>query len=254
MNTRLLHNRNETRYCNPTYRGLHVIDHRGPLVEKYLEMTFRTLECALGQYPKTFATRFELLFPKHTDNWSSEVISKFTEALKADINAFLRIRGEKPEKCKPRLIWAKERNKSSNSHYHVVLLLNKDVFFTSGKVVSKNYNMAKRIEAAWAKALGFKFERVPGLVNFPKNRDYIVNTGDKDFLQQLTNLFYRASYLAKEDTKEYCDGSRHFSCSHLTSLPASFSLSEVIQYHKGIVYGMPLDHYLKSNEIKRGLQ
>ncbi|MEY8239148.1 MAG: inovirus Gp2 family protein [Cycloclasticus sp.] len=254
MNTRLTLNRNEIRYDSPSFRGLHVINHRGPLVMKYLESNFRTVECALAQYPRTFATRFELLFPQKTEGWQTDVISKFTEALKSEIGSYLREKGLRADSCKPRFIWAKERSRSLNPHYHVMLFLNKDVFFRSGNIVSENWNLVRRIESAWARALGVTYQEISGLVHFPKNRDYIVNVRHENFLQQLTDLFYRASYLAKEDTKEYSDGTRHFSCSHFTQPAYPSSLDSLIQYHKRNTCGILEGSYLLTSEFKRGLQ
>jgi hypothetical protein len=248
MNTRLPLNRNEKHYCLPSYRGLHVINHRGPLVEKYLEDTFRTIECALADYPKVFAFRFDLRFPSGSDGWVTNVISRFTESFKAQIKAYLNQQGFRDDVCTPRFIWAKERNVSKNIHYHVIVLMNKNVFFRSGCINSENWNLARRVEQAWATALEIDFIEAVGLVEFPRNRDYIVNRHSPEFLQQLTNLFYRASYLTKEETKEYCDGTRHFSCSHFTPLPMEFSLEELILYHKHELHHLKPDEYLSSEQ------
>ncbi|MEY8198109.1 MAG: inovirus Gp2 family protein [Colwellia sp.] len=227
MNTRLSQNRNEKRYQHSVYRGLPVIDYRGPLVERYLEKTYLTIESALFQYPRVFATRFDLMFPKHMQNWPSSVISRFLDYFKADVESYLKARGKSVDKCKPRIVWAKERNTSMNSHYHVLLLLNRDVFYRSGRIASDKPNTVSRIEAAWAKALNLSFEQVQGLVNFPPNRDYRVDRDSPYFYPQLADLFYRASYLAKEDTKAYEDGTRHFSCSHRAPLVDGFSMESL---------------------------
>jgi len=224
MNTRLPQNPNETRYNQPSYRGLPVINYRGPLVERYLERTYQTIESAIGQYPRVFATRFDLMFPLNMQNWPSSVISRFLDHFKAIVGSHLKSQGIKPEKCQPRIIWAKERNRSMNSHYHVLLLLNNDVFHMSGRLGSENLNLISRIEWAWAKALGLTFEGVQGLVNFPANRDYKVDRNSADFYPQLADLFYRASYLSKEDTKTYEDGSRHFSCSQARRCEQGFDM------------------------------
>jgi hypothetical protein len=224
MNTRLPQNPNETRYNQSTYRGLPVIDRRGPLVEKYLDKTYQTIESALSQYPRVFATRFDLMFPSHMQNWPSTVISRFLDYLKADVESYLKAHGMSIDKCKLRIVWAKERNSSMNSHYHVLMLFNRDVFFKSGRVDSDNPNTVNRIESAWAKALNIPFGLARGLVNFPRNRDYSLNRNSPQFYQQLAVLFFRASYLAKEDTKDYNDGSRHFSCSQAGRVEQSFDM------------------------------
>lgn len=224
MNTRLPLNPNEKRYQQTKYRGLPVIDYRGPLVEKYLERTYRTIESTIAQYPRVFATRFDLMFPVGMQNWPSSVISRFLDYFKALVESHLKSQGMKSERCQPRIVWAKERNTSMNSHYHVLLLLNNDVFHMSGRLGSENLNMISRIESAWAKALGLAFEDVQGLVNFPPNRDYKLDRNSPNFYPQLAGLFYRASYLAKEDTKDYEDGSRHFSCSQRGRFSQGFDM------------------------------
>jgi len=229
MNSRLTLNTNEKRYLKSEYRGLPVIDYRGPLVEKYLEKTYQTIESMISQYPRVFATRFDLMFPLHMQGWPSSVMSRFLDYFKAEVESYLKAHGMGVDKCKPKFIWAKECNSSMNSHYHVLLLLNRDVFFRSGRIVSDRTNTVSRIEAAWAKALNLSFEQVQGLVNFPPNRDYCLDRNSPDFYPQLAKLFNRASYLAKEETKAYEDGSRSFSCSHKVALPDNFSLAALIE-------------------------
>lgn len=231
MNTRLPLNPNETRYTQSSYRGLPVIDYRGPLVERYLANTYQTIESALAQYPRIFATRFDLTFPMDMQNCPSNTISRFIEYFKESVRSYLRARGEPASKCNPRFIWAKERNISMNCHYHVLFILNKDVFHRSGRLISENVNTISRIESAWAKALGIPIEKSSGLVEFPKNGDYRVDRNSLDFYPRLADLFYRASYLAKEDTKLYEDGSRYFSCSQSLKTQGVFSLAQHIEYH-----------------------
>lgn len=226
MNTRLPQNSNEKRYFQSRYRGLPVIGYRGPLVEGYLEKIHQTIESSLNQYPRVFATRFDLMIPKDMHNFSSSIISRFLDYLKAIIGLHLKSLGMKSEKCQPRIVWAKERNHSMNSHYHVLLLLNRDVFHTSGRLGSENLNLISRIESSWAKALSLSFGEVQGLVNFPRNRDYKLDRNSPDFYVQLADLFYRASYLAKEESKAYEDGSRHFSCSQGNRSANGFDMAQ----------------------------
>lgn len=235
MSTRLKLNKNERQYLEDTYKGLPVIDYRGPLVERYLEKTFRTLESALSDYPRIFATRFDLMLPSGTSNWPSTVISRFIDNLKYEVNAFLKERGIPRDKCLPRFVWSKERNTSLNNHYHFLLILNKDVFFTSGRVESDNLNLVSRIQISWSKALGLDFSNGYPLVHFPRNRDYRVDRNSADFLPNLSMLFSRASYLAKEESKLYQDGTRHFGCSHSSSRSNSYSLQADIADSRRVI-------------------
>lgn len=200
----------------------------GPFVERYLENTYKTIESALSQYPRVFATRFDLMLPVDMQNWPSSIISRFLDHFKAIVESHLRSLGMKPEKCLPRIVWAKERYKSMNPHYHALLLLNNDVFHMSGRLGSDNLNLISRIQSSWAKALGLTFKEAQGLVNFPPNRDYKLDRNSSDFHLQLEALFHRVSYLAKEKTKNYGDGTRYFSCSQNSRLVNGFDLEAQI--------------------------
>lgn len=249
MNARVTFNTNETKYTDPSYKGLPVIQTRGPLVERYLEQIFNTIACSINQQARTFATRFELLIPQSTINWDSSLISRFIDFLKYEIKKDLKRRCINPANCQPRFAWAKERESSHNYHYHVLLILNKDCYFRSGRIDSDNDNLAMRIQRSWSKALDMDEGKGRGLVHFPANRDYILDNRKPEFLQQLSNLFHRASYLAKEETKPFNDGTRHFSCSHLTPLPYGFDLEEIINFHKVQFNGMNIAQYLNSTDL-----
>ena len=235
MNTRLELNPNEKRYLNASYKTLPVIDYRGPLVEGYLEKTYRTIESALADYPRVFATRFDLMLPSGSEGWPSSVISRFIDNFKYELTSSLKQQGIAREKCVPRFVWAKERDTSHNNHYHILLILNKDAFFTSGRIGSENTNLVSRIQHSWSKALGLEFSAGYPLVHFPQKRDYRVNRNSPSFLSELAALFYRASYLSKEDTKMYQDGTRHFGCSHLSLPKNGYSLEAHVLGSRGVI-------------------
>jgi hypothetical protein len=104
-------------------------------------------------------------------------------------------------------------------HYHVVLFLNKDRFFTLGRFKSdpdemaEDINLSDRIQKAWASALNIPINDVIGLVHFPKNPTYTLCRGSPNFEDQYFSLFERLSYFAKEETKHYGDGKNNFGCS-----------------------------------------
>ncbi len=67
-------------------------------------------------------------------------------------------------------------------------------------------------------ALGMKTEEelklFGGLVHFPAYPCYLLNVNDPvRFNEVYKSLIYRASYLAKKETKYYDDGNRWFGCS-----------------------------------------
>ncbi|EPP5333813.1 inovirus Gp2 family protein [Vibrio harveyi] len=188
---------------------------RGPLESSYLEAIKKTLDIALEQHPRTCAMRFDLHYPDRFDVMAIESnhVSKFQESLKAIIAADLE-RKKKVGRCKPRFVWVKEQNTSEKPHYHVVMLVNGDVYNQLGLFTQKQGNMAARIVQAWASALVVHPGDVECGVHFPDNPIYIVDKRKTDsFLSQYKELFYRLSYFAKKDTKQYGQRMKNFGCS-----------------------------------------
>lgn len=58
-----------------------------------------------------------------------------------------------------------------------------------------------------------EMEQAVGLVHFPYNCAYRVNTGSIAAEGEVAGLFSRISYLAKAKTKQYGMGVRHFGAS-----------------------------------------
>lgn len=74
--------------------------------------------------------------------------------------------------------------------------------------------MISRMQEAWASALKCEVEQVQGLVEIPKNAEYRVDRNVRPGnVDQLPELFHRASYLCKAATKRYGDGAHGFGCS-----------------------------------------
>lgn len=247
-NIRVEKNRNETRYSGESYRGLHVISFRDYLIEGYLESAFDTCACALSDCRQVFGIRFDLHLPADTADWPTDVISTFIGSFNAKIKHHVRKRGFPEDMGKVRFIRAKEQHDSVNPHYHFVVLLNGLVFRNSSEVYFGGWSIRRCIEEAWALALCMPVEEINGLARFLKNGDYQVDTNSPAFLQQFTNLFYRISYLTKEETKLYGDNSRYFECSRITELPYAYSLDEIILIHKNYFYQMSEQEFLFSEE------
>lgn len=116
--------------------------------------------------------------------------------------------------CKVRYVWSREVSQGSRQHYHLLILLNRDAYYTIGRLGSDRVNMISRIEGSWAGALGLPVDQVRGLVHIPKYAEYRVDReirrGEVD---ELPELFYRASYLCKQATKSYGDRQRGFGAS-----------------------------------------
>ncbi|HGP2851267.1 TPA: inovirus-type Gp2 protein, partial [Pseudomonas aeruginosa] len=116
--------------------------------------------------------------------------------------------------CKVRYAWSREVPGGGRPHYHVLILLNRDAYYTVGRLRSARANMISRMGESWAGALGISVDQAGGLVNIPKNAEYrvdrYVRRGEED---ELPVLFYRASYLCKVATKSYGNRQRGFDTS-----------------------------------------
>lgn len=226
------HNPNLMLHHDKYWNGLPVQTQHGPLIYNYLQRMHETVCHALNEYPRLSAFRFDLRFPCYWPEADSAVITRFMESLKARLEASearRRRAGRRVHSSRVRFIWVKERDSSIHWHYHVVLVLNKDAYFSFGRFeeypedawldvpkdprAERSNCLADLILGAWASALGARPEQVAGVLNFSENGTYHVNVSALDYLQQFEALFYRISYLAKAETKQYGDASNTFGCS-----------------------------------------
>lgn len=199
------------------FEGLPVMVEKGPFVTEYLAALKRTVDNTLNQYPRLLGFRIDLRLPIGTDlpdyAYTNQVISRFIESFKAKIeHNRLRARERYPyaHGSRVRYVWAREEGARQRPHYHVLILLNRDAFYTVGKLQSDNANMISRLQEAWASALGLQIDQVAGLVEIPGNPMYRVDRGS---YEALSDLFQRASYLCKVASKAYGDGQHGFGCS-----------------------------------------
>ena len=204
-----------------TFEGLPVMVEKGPFVRQYLSRLKHTIDLALEQYSRILAYRVDLRLPVGIDlpdhAYRNKVISDFIESFKAKIK---RNRDKACERspcahdCKVRYVWAREVGWGGRPHYHLLIVLNRDAYYTVGRLRSEADNMISRMQEAWASALGLADNQVDGLVEIPRNAEYrvdrYVRAGDEDVLP---DLFYRASYLCKSATKSYGDRQRSFDAS-----------------------------------------
>ncbi|EME9747694.1 inovirus Gp2 family protein [Pseudomonas plecoglossicida] len=218
---RLSMNRNLHLHTAATFQDLPVMVDKGPFILEYLEALSRTINLALVQYPRVFAFRVDLRLPRFVgipdDALSNRVISRFIESFKAKIEhdrEKAREQHKYAHACRVRYVWAREVGWGGRPHYHLLILLNRDAYYTVGRLQSQRPNMISRMQEAWASALECEVGQVRGLVEIPKNAEYRVDRevrpGNVDYLPE---LFHRASYLCKAATKRYGDGSHGFGCS-----------------------------------------
>lgn len=214
-------NNNLSLYYDDTYDGLPVMIETGPFIREYLSDLKRTIDLALAEYPRVFAFRVDLRLPRGIElpdyAYTNEVISEFFESFTRKIRydqERVRQRDGYARGCKVRYAWSREVPRGGRPHYHVLILLNRDAYYTVGKLRSTRANMINRMEESWASALGLSLGQMSGLVNIPKNAEYrvdrYVHRGEED---ELPELFHRASYLCKVATKSYGDRQRGFDTS-----------------------------------------
>lgn len=202
-----------------TYEGMRV-NSNYEMIEDYLKITKQVIDKATEQFPRTSVFLFGLNFPK---SWGDEdevfldtvrkSISKFWKNLDREISKNITNRMQTVTRVHPnemRYIWAKERKESTNPHYHAAIFLNADCFKGLGAPDSKKNSIAVCVIKAWLKALNLDEQKPNGLVHFPSNPIYLINKNSESFCKELSDVFYRLSYLSKFETKEINSSSRSF--------------------------------------------
>lgn len=214
---------------NNYFKGLPIQGNLNDFNKRYLDRIVDTINYACDEHNRTYAVRIDLRLPqasKERDCLSRDEIinyggnrdklmSRFIDSLKSKIKS----RGHQNKKLGKRVhhssvkyVWCRERDTSINEHYHVTLFFNKDRFYTLGDYKGVD-SLSGIIIEAWSSALQLDFEFTKGLVHFPDNCNYYLLNDKPEFTQQYADLFYRMSYLAKNRTKYYGEGSRNFGCS-----------------------------------------
>ncbi len=159
---------------NDTFNGLPILEPKGGLVLSYLDKLYDTIDKAVTQYPRSTAIRVDLRLAKSLLFDDSSAIKNFIASLDAQVQADLsrkKRRGQTARSCKVRYAWCKERSTSLSHHYHLVLLLNKDVYHSLGRFDQKG-NLSDMIKKAWCRALDIKANEGDTLVHFPDNPTY----------------------------------------------------------------------------------
>lgn len=215
---RLAANPNLILHFDSQWKGYPVQGQYAPFIVSYLEGIERTILNAIAQHPRSCAFRVDLCLQGcNVVSLGQHVMTRFIASLKAQMRADEQ-RKRRSGRVYPsalRYVWAKELTALKGEHYHVLLLVNRDAYCCLGGYEAEAGNMAARIKKAWASALGMAVTDVQakGLVHFPKNSVYRLNSQSTEYHSQMDDLFYRVSYLAKACTKMYGDNSHHFACS-----------------------------------------
>lgn len=191
---------------------------RYSIVPEYQRIVQRTLGLALHRYNRICALRFDLRFPEQLHYQDPAVISRFIDSFKAHLRAWdNQRRSSHPIGfC---YLWCREQHNSSNWHYHVVFLFNKDAVCGFGNNLLDGSSMYSRIQSAWASAIGLTAPQADGLVHICKNGTYWIDQRSAEFPSQLAAASERFSYLAKRETKQFDDGNRNFGSSQQLYMP-----------------------------------
>ena len=213
-------NNNLHLYYDDTFEGLPLMVDKGPFIREYLFNLMHTIELAMADYPRMLAFRVDLRLPQNLNlpdhAYTNQVISRFFDSFTKKIQRHQKRVGERgyARGCKVRYIWSREVSQGDKQHYHLLILLNRDAYYTVGRFGSERVNMISRIEESWAGALGMSVDQVRGLVHIPENAEYRVDRNiRRGEVDELPNLFHRASYLCKQATKCYGDRQKGFGTS-----------------------------------------
>ncbi|EJC7035058.1 TPA: inovirus Gp2 family protein [Vibrio parahaemolyticus] len=212
-----------------TYRGLDVLYPVSELNTHYLDRIILTMSKALKDYKRVHALRLDLRLPVSDSEKNilrrdeflnntfdqKNIIKRFFESLKAKIKAQekrMKASEKRVYPCHLRYVWCRERNKSNNDHYHLVLFFNKDRYFSSGYRDNEE-SLVRLIMDAWSSALGEYVDNADRLVQLVYKGTHYLDQNKYDFENKYQALFTRLSYFAKNRTKHYGEGKRCFGTS-----------------------------------------
>lgn len=222
-------NNNLSLHYGDSFEGLPLQIDKGPFIREYLSAMKHTIELAMAEYPRMLAFRVDLRLPRGIElphyAYTNQVISRFFESFTKKIQYHQEKVGERgyARGCKVRYVWSREIGQGGKQHYHLLILLNRDAYYTVGRLGSERVNMIRRLQESWASALGLSIYEVDGLVHIPDNATYridrhprmrrVAGEDRKVLVDELPDLFHRASYLCKVATKSYGDRQRGFGTS-----------------------------------------
>lgn len=186
--------------------------------QDYIERIQQTLNVAVSHHSRLACFFSTLRFPQQGQcRDDSEVISRFFDALKYQINRYIdikRLDGKRVHATTLHAVWAREFGpRNGNKHYHVVLMLNKDTFHVLGHYSFSSSGaggLANLIQKAWCSATGLSPEFYASLVSFPPDLPCMWIEYNDPY--QRTAVEQRMFYLAKAFSKRNGDGERSFGC------------------------------------------
>ncbi|MEH4262807.1 inovirus Gp2 family protein [Klebsiella aerogenes] len=199
-----------------TYLGTHGL-HNADNLDQMVDV----IDNGITEFSSITVIRVDTHYPPILDNGDTVcclpnlepgAISRCINALNAILRASEHRRRRNGVRVHPntlRGMWAKEFSQSGKCHFHIAFVFNKQAYYYLGDNESED-SLKKMITKAWYSALDLELEDCPGLVHFPENCKYVLDTNSPDYIYEYGMLFIRLDYLTKLDTKIYEEGERNF--------------------------------------------
>lgn len=190
-------------------------------VELYRSIINQSLNLITNRHQRVVAFRVDTHFPGIVDNGDNICcfhslepgeISRMCKSMEAKLIADIQRKereGKRVYRGTVIIIWAREFSLSGKCHYHLCLLFNKDAYYHLGDYEKEN-TLRAMITGSWYSAMGLHLDDHRGLVHFPENCRYVLNSNHPDFQCHYQELLNRLDYLAKIETKIFGEGYRNF--------------------------------------------
>ena len=189
----------------------------------------------MNEHARVLAFGLDLSLPQHNQHkgYESAVITRFIASLKAQIAAYLKRRsreGKRIYPCPVYYAWAKEFGElNGNKHYHLVLLVNREVFSCMMLKLGVKGNgrglLLTMAAKAWSHALKLK-GKAKEKVSYHLAGVFELNRREGTHSSDYEGYLKRICYLAKKRSKENDDGERNFGCSQFKAKAKSNLLPE----------------------------
>lgn len=189
-----------------------------PYVKEYLDRVLSTIDRSRAAYKRTLAFRIDLTLPywmdkTPTDNPMEKFIGSVRSKIKSREKAIYKSKG-KVHKTSIRFVWAKEFGKEGKAHFHLLLLISKEVYMSPGKPGSEQRDLFRILQEGWASALNVPWSSVVGQVHLTDGLGFVIYQDYSD-IKTVRALFRSASYLCKAYSKGYGDRKRSFGYSSI---------------------------------------
>jgi hypothetical protein len=176
---------------------------RSLVVFSFFQVVSCVLHFAVKENVRLFIVRVDLRFPQRaqTDQISDGVImGRFIKSLRTKILAQrnrVRKKYGTAQSTRVRCVWVRELGpKGSFSHYHAMLVFNRDAYRVLEDFQSNDDNLARCIQGAWASALGVDFDNHRSLASFSRNGQYqIINGHGLD--EVMCDMMHLNNYFSK---------------------------------------------------------